>query len=144
MNDSTEPNALHSAAHYSKKEIVEDLLARGVPIDRQHTEKGGLPIHWATEGTVEICDMLLNAGAGVDAIAETGDERNGMTPLIYCAWWCGDCDDCIAIAENLIRRGADVDAVDAGEKTAADRAKQQGHDRMAARLVELGCPLTSV
>ncbi len=140
MTDPTQENALHSAAHYSKQETVEKLLAQGVPLDRQHTVRGGLPIHWATEGTVEICNLLLDAGANVNAIAETDDERNGMTPLIYCAWWCGDCDDCIAIAKNLIDRGANKNARDAEGKTAVDRAKQQGHLRLAKALEEIGCP----
>jgi len=132
-------NELHSAAHYSKQEIVEKLLAQGASLDKQHTERGGLPIHWATEGTVAICNLLLDAGADVNAIAETNDERDGMTPLIYCAWWCGDCDDCIAIAINLIERGADLQARDAEGKTAVDRAKQQGHLKMARALTEKGC-----
>ena len=140
MTDPNQENALHSAAHYSKQESVERLLAEGASLDRQHTVRGGQPIHWATEGTVEICNLLLDAGADVNAIAETNDERNGMTPLIYCAWWCGDCDDCIAIAKNLIDRGADKSARDAEGKTAVDRAQQQGHLRLAKALQELGCP----
>ena len=134
------PNELHSAAHYSKIDIVRQLLEDGVDLHAEHTERGGKPIHWATEGTVEICNLLLESGADIEARVEADNERKGMTPLIYCAWWCGDCDDCLRIAENLIDRGADVTAVDADGKSAADRARQQGHDRMAEALVARGCP----
>ena len=140
MVENGHPNPLHSAAHYSKQKIVEQLLAQGASLHQQHTGRGGLPIHWATEGTVEICNLILDAGADVNSRAIADDERNGMTPLIYCAWWCGDCNDCIAIAKNLIERGADINSRDAEGKTAVDRAKQQGHLKLAKALEEMGCP----
>lgn len=138
MTESSHENALHSAAHYSKQSVVEQLLADGASLQKQHTTRGGLPIHWATEGTVEICNLLLDAGADVNSRAETDDERDAMTPLIYCAWWCGDCESCIAIASNLIDRGADINARDAAGKSAVDRARQQGHVNLATALEDRG------
>ncbi len=140
MADQTDdPNELHSSAHYSNLERVKELLAAGADVHAEHTRGGGKPIHWATEGTVEICNLLLDRGADINARVEADNERRGMTPLIYCAWWCGDCEDCIAIAYNLIDKGADIHAVDAEGKSAVARATQQGHDQMAAALKKRGC-----
>ena len=132
-------NTLHSAAHYSEEEIVRALLDAGVDIEQEHPGRGGKPLHWATEGNVRICNWLLDLGADINSRVVADDERNGMTPLIYCAWWCGDTDGCIDIAKNLIQRGADITLRDAEGKSAVDRAKQQGHLRLAQFLEDNGC-----
>ena len=91
------------------------------------------------ERNVRICRWLVDRGAKVDARVVSDDERNGMTPLIYCAWWCGDDDECIRIAEFLIEAGADIAARDAEGKSAVERALQQGHNSLAAALKARGC-----
>ena len=132
-------NTLHSACHYSEEKIVQALLEAGVDIEAEHPIQGGKPLHWATEGNVKICNWLLERGADVNSKVVSENERNGMTPLIYCAWWCGDDAECIAIAENLIERGADTTARDAEGLSAVERAEKQGHTKLAEALRKMGC-----
>jgi ankyrin repeat protein len=130
---------LHQSAHYSEERIVEAMLEAGADIEAEHPSMGGRPLHWATEGNVKICGWLVQRGADVNARVVSDNERDGMTPLIYCAWWCGDDDECIRIAEFLIESGADITARDAEGKSAVDRALQQGHNNLAAALKARGC-----
>jgi ankyrin repeat protein len=135
----SDPAILHRSAHYSEQQIVEAVLKAGADIEAEHPGMGGKPLHWATEGNVTICRWLVERGADVNSRVASNDERNGMTPLIYCAWWCGDDDQCIQIAEYLIDAGADIKARDAEGKSAVERATQQGHDNLASALRKRGC-----
>lgn len=95
----------------------------------------------AAEGhlpTIRDC-IEKDRGADVNSRVVSNNERNGMTPLIYCAWWCGDDEECIKIAEFLIESGADLSAKDAEGKSAVERALQQGHTNLAAALKARGC-----
>ena len=115
------------------------LLEAGVDIEAEHPHQGGNPLHWATEGNVKIMKWLIDRGADVNSRVVSDNESNGMTPLIYCVWWCGDSDECIANAELLIDSGADLKARDAEGKSTVERARQQGRDKLAKALEARGC-----
>ena len=132
-------NLIHFTAHNSEEEIVWLLLEAGADIEAEHPFRGGKPLLWAMEGNVKIMKWLIDRGADVNSRVVFDNERNGMTPLIYCAWWCGDCNECIANADLLIDSGADLKARDAEGKSAVERACQQGHDKLAKALEARGC-----
>jgi hypothetical protein len=70
------------AARDGDIERVETLLARprGPGIDRQDTEHGRTPLHWACRGrATTMVKLLLERGATVNAV-----DREGNTPLHYC------------------------------------------------------------
>ena len=65
-------NAMHSAAQYGKSEIVKMLLAYKQLIDSK-TKSGATPLMCAVaEGHLEICEMLLKAGADPLAVRRNG------------------------------------------------------------------------
>ena len=86
----------------------------------------------AAFGHKEIAELLIAAGADVDA-----KDENGYTPLFNAAYWGRK-----EIVELLIANGADVNAkIEAGEfkgKTPLDRVIIANHSETAALLRKHG------
>ncbi len=108
---------LHSAAQHGDLAKVEDLLTRGYPVNR-FDELGKTTLHYAADGEHSaVVDRLIEAGANVNA----HDERViGNTPLGSCAGKCSP-----AMAERLIRAGADPTIAGWMQLTAIDRAARR-------------------
>ena len=97
---------LHWPAHNGHIEIVRLLLEHGAdPTQHEINWIGGSPLHWASEREPEICQMLIDAGAEVNArIDRPGSSHLGGTPLHWCARQPEDCGKAI---EVLLKNGGD-------------------------------------
>jgi cytohesin len=124
---------LHWPAHNGHIEIVRLLLKNGAdPTQHEINWIGGTPLHWASEREPEICQMLIDAGADVNAqVSRPGSHHLGGTPLHWCARQPEDCAEAI---EVLLKNGADPTILDAFGKTALDYSEERDHPRVAATL----------
>jgi ankyrin repeat protein len=119
--------ALGLASFFGHREAVKLLLDRGARVnDASRNQMRVAPIHSALAGSDSaIADLLLNAGADVNAV-----QADGYTPLHEAAQN-GD----QAMAERLVGAGADPRArLDDGSTTPADSARRAGHGPLAAWL----------
>lgn len=103
---------IHDAAKAGDAAKVKKLLASGVKVDARSFLGGYTPLHLA--GTAEVAEVLLKAGAKVNA----RDEK-GWTPL-HCAVIFFDET---GVVEFLLSAGANGKARDKGGKTPFDWAK---------------------
>ncbi len=124
---------LHWPSHNGFIEIVRMLLDHGAdPKAHEINWIGGTPLHWASERNPRIVQLLIDAGAEVDArVVRPGSSHFGGTPLHWCA---RQRDDCAEAIEVLLRSGARADLIDAVGKTALEYAVEGGHARVAATL----------
>lgn len=105
-------------------ERARDLIRRGAKVNRL----GWTPLHYAaSRGQLETARMLLEQGAIVNAPAP-----DGTTPLMMAAF-SGRRD----VVQLLLDRGADSTAVNLSKLTAADWAREKGHDKLADELQAL-------
>jgi ankyrin repeat protein len=121
--------ALHFAGFFGKVEAARELISAGASVDVYTTNDfANQPLHAAAAGRhLEVCRVLLGAGAGVNAT-----QHGGYTPLHEAAQ-SGD----VELAELFLSAGADPSAVsDAGETPAAT-AEAAGHHDLAARIREV-------
>ena len=102
---------LHWPAHNGFIEIVKLLLENGADPNAQVLNwMGGTPLHWASERNPTIVEMLIRAGADVNArVTLGGSSMLGATPLIWCAKQRDDCADAVAM---LLTHGADKTVLD--------------------------------
>ena len=97
------------------------LLARGALVNRA----GWSPLHYAATGTEpRLVTLLLERGADIDARAP-----NGTTPLMMAARY--GHEDSVKL---LLARGADPKRRDSRGLQAADFARLEGREWLAARL----------
>ncbi|HET7169984.1 MAG TPA: ankyrin repeat domain-containing protein [Candidatus Limnocylindrales bacterium] len=118
--------ALHLAAFFGKAEIARRLLDAGAsPLAYGRNDFANQPLHAAAAGRhIEVCRVLLAAGADVDAA-----QHGGFRPLHEAAQHGDD-----EMVELFLSAGADPAATDGDGKTAADRAEAAGHLDVAHRL----------
>ena len=124
---------LHWPAHNGYIEIVRLLLEHGADA-RAHEINwiGGTSLHWASERHPHIAQLLLNAGADVNArVVRPGSHHLGGTPLHWCARQKDDCAEVIAV---LLKNGGDPTLTDAFGKTPLQYAEAAGHARVAEAL----------
>ena len=123
---------LHWPAHNGYIEIVRLLLHNGaVPTAHETRWIGGTPLHWASEREPEIVQLLIDAGAELNArVLQSGSHHLGGTPLHWCSRQREDCAEAAAV---LLDNGADPSLLDAFGKTALDYAND-GRPRIAALL----------
>ncbi|CAL1163816.1 unnamed protein product, partial [Cladocopium goreaui] len=115
------------AAQLGKVGAVRHLL-RTVPGAVAETESGSgySALHVAAgEGHVEICRLLLAAGAEVDA---RGDE-SGNTPLHFATY-----NGQVEVVKLLLEAKASVTVKDLQGQTPLDDARRQGHDEVVKIL----------
>lgn len=112
-----DPYPLHTAAQAGNAALVQELLGKGV-LPSTFDDLGMTPLHYAAkEGHLPVMDLLLRAGADVDA----HDERTiGNTPLGDVA---GNCS--YEVAERLIAAGADPTVQGWMQLSALDRARER-------------------
>lgn len=121
--------ALHLAAFFGKAHIAKALLEAGAdPGAVSRNEMMVQPLHSAAAGRhVEVCRLLIAAGADVDA-----KQRHGFTPL-HAAAQHGD----VELVELLLSAGADPSITKDDGGTPADTAEAEGHVDVARRLREV-------
>ena len=110
---------LMAAAGYGSLEC--DIRGYGPGIPHYQTED-------VQEKSIAAIDLLLDAGARIDAVTTGGGRGKGpgQSALFGAAFW--GWNDVIS---HLVTRGARIDVVDAGGRTAVDAAlgRSGGHDR---------------
>lgn len=124
---------LHWPSHNGHIEIVQLLLDHGADATAHEIGWiGGTPLHWASEREPAIMELLIAAGADVNArVGKAGSHHLGGTPLHWCARQREDWAPCI---EVLLKHGADPTIRDAFGKTAAEYARELSHLRVLAAL----------
>ena len=69
------------SSHYGKLETVRDSLAQGADPDTVHSNGAPAVVGAAEKGHMAICDLLIGAGAKVDARAPDGCGGRGAASL---------------------------------------------------------------
>ena len=121
--------ALHFAAFFAKPEAARILLDAGASVATvAQNEMRVQPLHSAAAGhQIDICRLLLAAGANVDA-----RQAGGFTPLHEAAQN-GDPE----MVELFLSAGADPLITTDDGKTAAELAEEASHPDVARRLREV-------
>jgi len=121
--------ALHLAAFFGKTAVARRLVQAGADVRVYSANDFHVqPLHSAAAGRhVEICRLLIAAGADVDAT-----QRQGFTPL-HSAAQNGD----VELVELLLSAGADPSVATDDGATSADTAEAAGHVDVAKRLREV-------
>lgn len=115
------------AAYYGRKEAVETLLElKTTKVDAVNAMGFTALAGAAFKGHEHIALLLLEHGASVN-----GSNRAKQTPLMFAALF-----NRTKLAEELIKRGANVEAKDLLGNTALALATKQGHAEMVAILNE--------
>ncbi len=117
---------LMKAALNGHPEAVRKLLEKGAAVEL--VDKGGYSAMMlaASNGHAEVVRLLLDHGADIDRVEQT----QGMTALIWAAQRGQQ-----SVVRLLLERGANTALRDAEGKTAAQRARESGHEAMG-RLIE--------
>jgi ankyrin repeat protein len=118
--------ALHFAAYFGQIDAARVLLDQGAdPNAVSENAQHARPLHSAAAGRhFAVCDLLIGAGADLDA-----QQEGGFTALMAAAQH-GD----RGLAELFIKRGASRSVTTADGRTAADIAEAGGHSELAAFL----------
>jgi len=85
-------------------DIISFLLENGAEV-RVKDKKGYTPLMWASENSLAAVNMLIEAGARADAVAE-----DGMTPLIRSVFGIITGDVTTEVCDTLLAHGADINA----------------------------------
>jgi ankyrin repeat protein len=117
--------AMHFAAYFGSTGALQALLAGGAAIEAVTTNfLTNMPIHAAAAAGLEACEVLLKAGANVNA-AQHGGFRPLHTPAFT---------NNRAMAELFLAHGADAGIVNDEGQTPADVASNMGNMELAALL----------
>lgn len=117
------------ACFFGHRDVVQFLLAHGGGLNTpSRNAQKVAPVHAAVaRGDAVILRALLERGANVNVRQE-----GGFTPLHGAA--AGGDDEALSL---LLEHGADVRAQTVDGRTAADTAKERGHEALAERLLGL-------
>ena len=120
---------LHYAAFFGHPEAAKLLVDRGARLEARSTNEefalDAMPLHSAVAaGQRDVCDVLLDAGADVNAV-----QHGGYTPFLEAAA-SGNAE----LADALLARGADATAELDDGRSAVDLATAGGHTELARRL----------
>jgi ankyrin repeat protein len=118
--------ALHYPAFFGGADVAQALLEAGADVEAvSRNEMGSRPLHSAAAGRhLDVSRLLIERGADVNAI-----QHGGFVPLHQAAQH-GDGE----LAELLLAAGADRDIRLGDGRTAADMAREAGHEGLAERL----------
>jgi ankyrin repeat protein len=112
------------AALKGEPEVALALIERGAVVN----PPGWTPLHYAAAGnSLPALQLLLKHGATVDARAP-----NSRTPLMLAVLHASE-----EVIDALLEAGADPQAQERNELTAADLAQRAGRERLALRLAAL-------
>ena len=117
--------ALHMAAYNGHTETVNYLIEQGATVDCRDSEGKTPLIHACTGPFAKAAEALIDAGADIDA----RDSTEGFTPLMMAAGL-GQTE----VVEVLLKHQADKTLVDKDNESAADHARNSGHDEIVALL----------
>jgi ankyrin repeat protein len=122
-DDPQELTALHWAAAAGQLDMVRFLLSPAVGADpRAARDNNFTPLHAAAmQGHAQVCEILLDAGAGVDV--QTSPQS--YAPLHSAAF--GGHMEAVRV---LLAHGADRDLLNYRRERPADTAKRQGQGRV--------------
>ncbi|CAH8664748.1 unnamed protein product [Dicrocoelium dendriticum] len=120
---------LMEAAREGHEETVALLLAVGADVNArtEETQETALTLA-ACGGFIEVCEMLLNAGADIE-VGGVGCS----TPLMEAAQ-----EGHLDLVRRLLQRGAAVNAVTATGDTALHYAAENGHVKVCKELLDWG------
>ncbi|CAH8672524.1 unnamed protein product [Schistosoma rodhaini] len=120
---------LMEAAREGHEETVALLLAVGAEVNArtEETQETALTLA-ACGGFIEVCEMLLNAGADIE-VGGVGCS----TPLMEAAQ-----EGHLELVRRLLERGALVNAVTATGDTALHYAAENGHVKVCEKLLDWG------
>lgn len=136
---------LMTAARTGNVAVLQALLKKGAPLEARDGFYGETALIWATASDhADAVAALLDAGAGVDtrsASASFARRNAGLTrlslgewtPLMYAAR-----DGAMKAGAVLLKRGADVNAIDPDNATSLVLAIINYHYDFAAMLLERG------
>ncbi|NXX97576.1 EHMT1 methyltransferase, partial [Centropus bengalensis] len=124
------PKQLYFSARQGELQKVLLMLVDGIdPNFKMETQSKRTPLHAAAEsGHVDICHMLIQAGANIDTCSE--DQR---TPLMEAAE-----NNHLETVKYLIKAGALVDPKDAEGSTCLHLAAKKGHYDIVQYLLSNG------
>jgi ankyrin repeat protein len=123
------------AAMRGDKDTLRTLLKQGADVNQSQGD-GMTALHWAaTNGNMELVEMLLYAGANVRATTRLG----GYTPL-HIATQGGRA----AVIDALTKAGADVNAATSTGATPLMLAATSGSTDTVKRLLDLGAKIDAV
>jgi ankyrin repeat protein len=130
------PTSILEAAEQGDAAAVRQMLAADPDLVRSADEELRTPLHFAAEsGSVEMVEVLLEAGADVNA-----QTRGGETPLHRALW--GDDHELI---EALLAADPDLTIENSYGRTPLLRvARETGDVEMAARLLDAGAEIGAV
>jgi ankyrin repeat protein len=118
--------ALHYSAFFGRPEVAERLIDAGADVSAVADNAMQVqPLHSAAAtGQLAVADQLLAAGADANA-----RQQGGFVPL-HAAAQNGD----QRLVELLLEHGADAAIETDDGQSAADVAREAGHEQLAARL----------
>lgn len=124
---------------FGRKSDVEEYIKAGLPLDvfydgedEEDIDRGSTPLSLAAlNNRVEICKLLLDAGADIDAVDRNEEARK---PIHSAAYYGGSGITC----KLLLDAGADVNAKDANGWTPLLLAAQTGCARTGGVLIAAG------
>ena len=166
-------HAVHDALAAGDASTVERLLDAHQELADRGDHLGRRPLHYAVEaGRRDLVDLLLDAGADVDAPGFGGDDRiggSGFRPVVLALWrnpYWGQRND-YGMARHLLDRGADysvtiaaalgdetrvrellgggresADQPEACGKRALSAASERGHEQIVRLLLDAGADPT--
>ncbi|KAK4467524.1 hypothetical protein MN116_008911 [Schistosoma mekongi] len=126
---------LMEAAREGHEETVALLLAVGADVNAktEETQETALTLA-ACGGFIEVCEMLLNAGADIE-VGGVGCS----TPLMEAAQ-----EGHLELVRRLLERGAAVNAVTTNGDTALHYAAENGHVKVCEKLLDWGAVFGAV
>jgi len=136
----TGSTSIWSAVSEGDSHYVRRYIDSGGELDLHLTGQvlgeGATPLHLAvSQSHVEVVDMLLEAGADVDAVTRkvVGTQARLSTPL----HWAAEAGQ-TQLTANLIQAGADVNRVDANGNTPLDFAREESNEELVILLSDAG------
>ena len=130
-HDNKKESPLHQAALAGNTKILKMLLdsPKKEELVKARNKKGETPLHCAARKSSQCVDLLLKAGAEVDAV-----DLGGETSLMRAA-----CFDQIGSVRRLLASGASTKKVENREKTVLHIAAFGGSSESIKLFLTLGC-----
>jgi ankyrin repeat protein len=137
-----EAGVLESAVGANKPDLVEEIIRKGVSVDKPfcnasidnvpyHTKGSWTPLHHAAcYGAPDRVKLLLRLGANVDLPTPTSQTLLGLVSM------CREENESLHIVRLLIEGGASIDHMDNNGRTALHIAVSRGYRKVATLLLD--------